>query len=443
MASWIWGTSPFDEAVEKATSELNVAGTEDIALNLEICDQIRSKSVAPKDGMRAMKKRLNHLNPNVQLLTLSLIDICIKNGGDHFLVEIASREFMDNLVSLLKQPTINREVKEKMLRLVQNWATAFEGKSSLNYTCEVYKTLQREGFRFPPKDVIANAMVDTATAPEWVDSDVCLRCRTAFSFTNRKHHCRNCGQVFDQACSSKTTPLPHFGITDPVRVCDSCFVKLKKGVGKPIIVDSKLRRSQSQQSGKPLRPKTLREQAEEDLQKAIALSLQESKSDSRAGYVPAGGANNWSGYSEPPEIVRDTRPSAADDEEDDPELRAAIEASLREAHAPKPSAPVVEDEPATAQPDLGNDLQLLESDAIMTFSQTIEEAAARGTRDLVRYPGVGELFERANGLRPKLTSSLEEANGKQRQYPAEIALYHQGNDLLRKYLLYPTPKQKP
>lgn len=51
----------------------------------------------------------------------------------------------------------------------------------------------------------------------------------------------------------------------------------------------------------------------------------------------------------------------------------------------------------------------------MTFSQTIEEAAARGTRDLVRYPGVGELFERANGLRPKLDQSLEEAGGKQRE----------------------------
>ncbi|KAG8844412.1 Vacuolar protein-sorting-associated protein 27 [Tulasnella sp. 330] len=429
--AWIWGSSPFDEAVEKATSELNIAGAEDIALNLEICDQIRSKAVVPKEGMRAIKRRLNHQNPNVQLLTLSLIDICIKNGGDHFLVEIASREFMDNLVSLLKQPAINREVKETILRMVQNWATAFEGKPSLSYTGEVYKTLQREGFRFPPKDAIANAMVDTATAPEWIDSDVCLRCRTAFSFTNRKHHCRNCGQVFDQACSSKTATLPHFGIAEPVRVCDSCHVKLKMKTFKPFVIfygairqtfdhltsratvdASKLRRSQSQQSTKPPRPKTVREQAEEDLQKAIALSLQESKPDSRAGYVPAGGPKNWSGYSEPPEIARDSRPAAADDEEDDPELRAAIEASLREAHAPKASAPVVDEDQATIQ-EASHDLQPLESDAIMTFSQTIEEAAARGTRDLVRYPGVGELFERANGLRPKLDMSLEETNGKQ------------------------------
>lgn len=58
--------------LDKATSELLPAGQEDIALNLEICDQIRSKSVPAKDAMRALKRRLNHKNPNVQLLALGV-----------------------------------------------------------------------------------------------------------------------------------------------------------------------------------------------------------------------------------------------------------------------------------------------------------------------------------------------------------------------------------
>jgi len=89
LSAWLWGTSQLDSAVglcrikhlfsvladdgtDKATSELTPAGTEDMALNLEICDQIRSKAASARDAMRALKRRLNHKNPNVQLLALTV-----------------------------------------------------------------------------------------------------------------------------------------------------------------------------------------------------------------------------------------------------------------------------------------------------------------------------------------------------------------------------------
>ena len=39
-------------------------------------DQVRSKSVQPKDAMRALKRRLNHKDSNVQLLALSVSTFC-------------------------------------------------------------------------------------------------------------------------------------------------------------------------------------------------------------------------------------------------------------------------------------------------------------------------------------------------------------------------------
>ena len=52
---------------------------------------------------------------------------------------------MDNLTSILRIPALNLDVKNKILRFIQNWATAFEGKPMLSYVGQVYKNLKSDG----------------------------------------------------------------------------------------------------------------------------------------------------------------------------------------------------------------------------------------------------------------------------------------------------------
>ena len=76
---------------------------------------------------------------------------------------------MDNLVSLLRQhDELNYQVRTRILALVQSWAAAAEGRFSLMYIGETYRSLQRDGFRFPPKDNLASSMFDSNAVSDQV-----------------------------------------------------------------------------------------------------------------------------------------------------------------------------------------------------------------------------------------------------------------------------------
>eukprot|EP00978_Attheya_sp_CCMP212_P032199 scaffold124401_cov54-Attheya_sp.AAC.1 len=60
--------------------------------------------------------------------------------------------------------------------------------------------------------------------------DICPSCDGTFSMSKRRHHCRLCGDVFCDACSSHRQLLPLDGpeFEKPVRLCDSCSTNVSK-----------------------------------------------------------------------------------------------------------------------------------------------------------------------------------------------------------------------
>jgi growth factor-regulated tyrosine kinase substrate len=101
-------------------------------------------------------------------------------------------------------------------------------------------------------------------------------------------------------------------------------------------------------------------------------------------------------------------------EDDDEELRLAIEASLRDSEMERPSAPSGSDEPEY-KPLPTFDLTPRETETVLTFSNTLDQMAAYGERDLRRFPHAHVLYEQAYAVGGKLQRNAEEKHTKQRE----------------------------
>lgn len=70
---------------------------------------------------------------------------------------------------------------------------------------------------------------------EFVQECQYTKCRTPFSKTNRKHHCRCCGRVFCAKCSQQKIKLDLLGYAKPVRVCNICFALVDDVMRSPSV----------------------------------------------------------------------------------------------------------------------------------------------------------------------------------------------------------------
>jgi len=61
--------------------------------------------------------------------------------------------------------------------------------------------------------------------PHWIPdnkSDMCNGCSTPFSVSERRHHCRQCGNVFCNGCTSFRYHVRYYPDGKPRRICSTC-----------------------------------------------------------------------------------------------------------------------------------------------------------------------------------------------------------------------------
>ncbi|XP_055395182.1 RUN and FYVE domain-containing protein 1 isoform X2 [Bubalus kerabau] len=127
--------------------------------------------------------------------------------------------------SLLRAELQQVEGLKKELRELQ------DEKAELQKICdEQEQALQEMGLHLSQSKLKMEDIKEVNKALKghtWLKDDEathCKQCEKEFSISRRKHHCRNCGHIFCNACSSNELALPSY--PRPVRVCDSCHTLL-------------------------------------------------------------------------------------------------------------------------------------------------------------------------------------------------------------------------
>ena len=415
-----------DALITRATSESIPNGELDLPVAMELSDIIRSRKLPPKDCMRCLKKRImvTSGNPNTQLASWKLTDICIKNGGVPFLTEICSKEFMDTIEQTIIKSNGDYksvEIFELTSKILYELYIAFRNDSQLGYVSKVYEKLVKRGIKFPEFDVDSNnpvIMFDSKTPADWIESDACMICSKKFSLLNRRHHCRSCGGIYCNDHSSHRIPLPDLGIYEDVRVCDNCYdeyTEKRRAQDK----SKKVKKKKSKRSHKSVDiPRYEDEDEDEQLRRAIELSLKEAQA---AGITGNADSNNLASENNKPLSRTQGAPTIADDDANDPELKAAIEASLREAEEEKrrrsgvaaaaavgTTTAVYPAQPGTPQLVSEPQLTSAEEDDIYLFASLVERMRTKEPVAILEDNQLQRLYQKVISTKPKLNNILND-----------------------------------
>ncbi|XP_044136852.1 RUN and FYVE domain-containing protein 1-like isoform X2 [Bufo gargarizans] len=131
---------------------------------------------------------------------------------------------------LLKEKEMNKSLQNDLMKyseLKKDFDKLLLEKTQLQKLCvEQEQALQEMGIHLSQSKLKMEDIKEVNKALKghaWLKDDEatgCKQCNKEFSISRRKHHCRNCGDIFCNTCSSNELSLPSY--PKPVRVCDTC-----------------------------------------------------------------------------------------------------------------------------------------------------------------------------------------------------------------------------
>ncbi|KAL2057712.1 hypothetical protein ABVK25_002096 [Lepraria finkii] len=146
--------TPLQRYIQNAVDPQNYEPN--LALDLEISDLINSKKGnAPREAAVSIVNYINHRNANVSLLALTLLDICVKNCGYPFHLQISTKEFLNELVRRFPErpPVRPSRVQLKILEAIEEWRQTIcltsRYKEDLGFIRDMHRLLSFKGYMFP------------------------------------------------------------------------------------------------------------------------------------------------------------------------------------------------------------------------------------------------------------------------------------------------------
>lgn len=152
---------------------------------------------------------------------------------------------------------LRQQVRQLQMRLESKQYSTPPSEPDIDYEDDI--TCLRESDNSNEEDSLSTHSEDRLSEGSWdrvepKDTEVtrwvpdhmashCFNCDCEFWMAKRRHHCRNCGNVFCKDCCHLKLPIPDQQLYDPVLVCNTCH---------DLLLESRTREIRSQQLKKAI-----------------------------------------------------------------------------------------------------------------------------------------------------------------------------------------------